>query len=79
MNMEEMFRTKQKNFNSNNKNLTQKGYQLDPLEGKDFLDTFLGGKKVREYVEDGIKLSELQSYKPIDPELIYKKKFSFIF
>ncbi len=70
---------KTKKFNSNNKNLTQKGYQLDPLEGKDFLDTFLGGKKVREYVEDGIKLSELQSYKPIDPELIYKKKIQFHF
>ena len=70
---------KTKKFNSNNKNLTQKGYQLDPLEGKDFLDTFLGGKKVREYVEDGIKLSELQSYKPIDPELIFTKKNSVSF
>ena len=68
-----------KKFDNSNKNLSQKGYQLDPLEGKNFLDTYLGGKKVSEYVDEGINLSELQSYKPMDPEIINKKKIQFHF
>ena len=55
---------KTKKFDMDNKNLKQKGYQLDPLEGKNFLDVYLGGKKVKQYIEEGVKLSELQSYKP---------------
>ncbi len=66
----------EKKFNIDNK---PTGYQLDPLEGKDFKDCYLGGKKVQDYLDSGIKYSELQSYKPADPEEIIKKNIEFYF
>tara|TARA_Y100001970_G_scaffold11495_1_gene13292 strand:- start:26 stop:1264 length:1239 start_codon:yes stop_codon:yes gene_type:complete len=68
-------------WNENKFNLDDKptGYQLDPLEGKNFKDAYLGGKKVQEYLDDGINYSELQSYKPLDPEMIRKKNIEFYF
>ena len=60
-------------------NLSQKGYELDPLLGKDFKDVYLGGKKVNEYLEEGVRLSDLQSYEPIKPEIVEKNKIKFYF
>lgn len=60
-------------------NSTQKGYELDPLLGKDFKDVYLGGKKVNEYLEEGVRLSDLQSYEPIKPEIVEKNKIKFYF
>ena len=67
---------KEKKFSNSN---DLPGYQLDPLEGKDFKEAFLGGKKVQEYLDDGINYSELQSYKPLDPNIIRKKNIAFYF
>jgi N-acetyl sugar amidotransferase len=69
----------QKKFDLNSKNSTQIGYQLDLLEGKDFKDAYLGGKKVSDYIDSGISLSDLQSYQPEDPEVIQNKKIDFYF
>ena len=52
----------------------QPGYSLDPLEGKDFKDCYLGGKQVGSYLDEGLKLVDFASYKPITLEEIEKKK-----
>ncbi|MDC0896371.1 N-acetyl sugar amidotransferase [Candidatus Pelagibacter sp.] len=70
---------KQKKFDIDSKNSTQIGYQLDLLEGKDFKDSYLGGKKVRDYLDEGISLADLQSYMPADPDIIQKKDVQFYF
>ncbi len=62
-----------------NKNIKQQGYRLDPLEGKEFIETYLGGKKVRHYLEEGINLNDLDSYRPMSPDIIKKKKIKFHF
>ena len=51
----------------------QKGFEMDPLEGKKFEEAYLGGKQVKEYLNEGVPLSELQSYKPLELEKIRKK------
>ena len=67
---------KVKKFDSN---LTQKGYQLDPLEGKNFEDSYLGGEKVSDLMDQGLNLNDLLTYKPLDSEIIEKKKIEFYF
>lgn len=62
---------KEKKFSNNSK---LNGYQLDPLNGKDFKEAFLGGKKVQEYLDQGINYSELQSYKPLEEQIVKDKK-----
>ncbi len=62
-----------KGVSLNNKISNQKGYEIDPLQGKKFEDVYLGGKKVQEYLEEGIKLSDLKSYCPLEPEELKKK------
>lgn len=57
----------------------QKGFEMDPLLGKNFEDVFLGGKKVQEYLDEGINLSEFQSYMPIDINLVNEKKINFYY
>ena len=37
-----------------------KGYSLDPLHDVDLRDIYLGGKKVGEYLDEGIPLVELK-------------------
>ena len=66
-------------FGTSDGDKSQKGFELDPLKGKKFEDCFIGGKQVKEYLEEGIKLSDLQSYKPLDYELIEKKNIEFYF
>jgi len=60
-------------------NKKQKGYEVDPLQGKNFEDVYLGGKKVSQYLSEGVSLNDLNSYRPIDPEKIKKKKIKFFF
>ena len=55
----------------------QKGFEMDPLEGKKFEEAYLGGKQVKEYLSDGIPLSELQNYKPLELEKIREKNIEF--
>jgi len=57
----------------------QKGFEVDPLEGKKFLDVYLGGKKVQDYLDEGFSLNDLESYKPLAPEIIEKKKLEFYY
>lgn len=55
----------------------QKGYEMDPLEGKKFEDVYLGGKKVQEYLDEGILMSDLQSYKPLSIDEVNSKNIQF--
>ena len=66
-------------FSFQDPNVAQKGYQLDPLGDKNFKDAFIGGKKISEYLEEGIPEVELQSYKPEDPDVIKKNKIKFYY
>tara|TARA_B100000767_G_C19701001_1_gene508405 strand:- start:65 stop:1297 length:1233 start_codon:yes stop_codon:yes gene_type:complete len=54
----------------------QEGYTLDPLKGKNFKESYLGGKQVQEYLDDGVRLSDLQSFAPIDFNLVKEKNIS---
>ena len=58
---------------------SQKGFELDLLKDHKFEDCFIGGKQVKEYLEEGIKRSDLESYKPLDFDLIKKKNIEFYF
>ncbi len=57
----------------------QKGFEIDPLEGKKFIDAYLGGKQFGEYIDEGYSLNDFDSYKPLDVETINKKKINFYF
>ena len=52
----------------------QKGFDMDPLEGKKFENAYLGGKQVKEYLDEGLSLNDLKSYEPLDPEVIKRRK-----
>jgi len=60
-------------------NKKQKGYEVDPLQGKNFEDVYLGGKKISQYLSEGVSLNYLNSYRPLDPVIIKKKKIKFFF
>lgn len=49
------------------------GYSLDAYKGKQIEDLFLGGKKIEEYLREGIKLSDLMVYLPPEKEELQKK------
>ena len=70
---------KTKKFFSGNEKTNQEGYSLNSVVGNDVRDLFLGGKKLGEYLEDGIPLVELKSYLPLDSEIINRKKIEFYF
>ncbi len=57
----------------------QAGFELDPLKGKKFEDVFIGGKKVQEYLDEGLTMNDLRSYKPIDPNIIEEKNIDFYY
>ena len=57
----------------------QAGFELDPLMGKKFEDVFIGGKKVQEYLDEGLTLNDLKCYKPIDPNIIEEKNIDFYY
>lgn len=50
------------------------GFTLDPLSSKDVRDVLLGGKPVGEYMQEGMPLVELQSYLPLNPNILAEKK-----
>ena len=68
---------KQRKFETSKSSSSHKAYLLDPLSGKDFKNSYLGGKKVEEYLNEGISLNDLKAYRPLDPEIIKKKKIEF--
>lgn len=53
------------------------GFTLDYLEGRDIRDVYLGGKKVGEYIDEGVALVDLMSYMPMDPEILERKGIDF--
>ena len=57
----------------------QIGFDLNPLKDKKFNDVYLGGKKVQEYLDEGLTLNDLQSYKPLDPQIAKEKNIQFHF
>jgi len=52
-------------------------FSLDYLGGKDIRDILLGGKAVGEYLDESISMADLQSYLPMDPDLLRKKGIDF--
>jgi N-acetyl sugar amidotransferase len=68
-----------KKFSGANEAATNKGYTLDPLQGADYKDALLGGKSVRQYIEEGISLVDLQSYLPMDSNILLEKKIDFYY
>ena len=62
-----------------NQTKNQKGFEIDPLMGKKFEDVFIGGKKVQEYLDEGLTLNDLKCYKPIDPNIIEEKNIDFYY
>lgn len=67
---------KYSNVGEKNKN---EGYSLDPLDGIDERDVLLGGKKVGDYLEDGVPLVELKNYLPIDSNILKDNKIDFFY
>lgn len=53
------------------------GYSLDYMGGRDVRDVFLGGKKIGEYLDEGIALADLMSYLPMEPEVLAEKRIDF--
>jgi N-acetyl sugar amidotransferase len=60
-----------------NEKVESEGFQLDYLHGNDVRDMYLGGKKIGEYLDEGVPLVELASYLPMDPEVLQRKKIAF--
>jgi N-acetyl sugar amidotransferase len=55
------------------------GYSLDPLNGLDERDVLLGGKKVGEYLDEGIPFVEIKNYLPISSDILKEKKIDFFY
>jgi N-acetyl sugar amidotransferase len=53
------------------------GFQLDYMGDRDLRDMYLGGKKIGEYLQEGVPLVELKSYLPMDAEILKRKKIAF--
>jgi len=66
-------------FSGANEDASNKGYSLDPLRGIDYKDALLGGKSVKQYIEEGISLTDLQNYLPMDSNVLYEKKIDFYY
>lgn len=50
------------------------GFSLNPLEDTDIRDVLLGGKKIGEYLDEGVPLVDLMSYLPLEANKIEEKK-----
>tara|TARA_B100000886_G_scaffold295080_1_gene221790 strand:+ start:47457 stop:48686 length:1230 start_codon:yes stop_codon:yes gene_type:complete len=62
-----------------NETLNQKGFEIDPLDGKDYKDVYLGGKQIRQYLDEGMSLNDFESYRPLDPQIIKNKNINFYY
>lgn len=49
------------------------GFSLDYTGGRDVRDIYLGGKKIGEYLDEGVQMADLKSYLPMDPEVLEKR------
>jgi N-acetyl sugar amidotransferase len=56
------------------------GHSLEFVDPKANLEElYLGGKQVKEYLDEGVSLGELSAYFPLDPRVIEEKKLEFHF
>ena len=70
---------KTKKFTGTKEISSNKGYSMDPLKNVNYQDALLGGKSVKEYLEEGFSLIDLKSYLPLDPNIIDEKKIEFYY
>lgn len=68
---------KSSSYAAMDRDIESDGFSLDYLAGKDVRDVFLGGKKVADYLDQGVPLADLMSYLPMDPEVLHKKGVEF--
>ena len=68
-----------KKYSNIGEDVKNEGYSLDPLNGIDERDVLLGGKKVGDYLEDGVPLVELKNYMPLDSSNLTEKKIDFFY
>ena len=64
---------KTSNYAKDEKSSESKGYSLDYIGGKDVRDIYLGGKPIGEYLDEGIEMADLNSYLPMDAEVLQRK------
>lgn len=68
---------KTSSYASKKTSVESEGYSLDYVGNKDQRDLLLGGKAIGEYLEEGVKLSDLKSYIPFDASVLEEKGISF--
>jgi len=62
------------------KNHESKGYRLDYVDNTaDYNAIYLGGKKVADYLQEGLSEGDLAPYLPLDPRLAREQNLSFHF
>ncbi len=66
-------------FSSRGEKSLNKGYSLNPTEDIDVRDILLGGKPVGAYLDEGIDLVELQSYLPLESDVLQNKGIDFYY
>ena len=64
---------KQSSYAKSEREAESDGYTLSPTSGMDPKDILLGGKKIGDYLEEGVALADLQSYLPMDAEILERK------
>jgi len=55
------------------------GFTLDYVGGRDVRDIYLGGKRIGDYLDEGVELADLASYLPLDPSVLHDKGIEFKF
>jgi N-acetyl sugar amidotransferase len=68
---------KTSSYSANAEGAESAGFSLDYITGLDVRDVFLGGKQIGEYLDDGISLTDLKCYLPVDLDILQKKGIDF--
>ncbi len=70
---------KEKKYQTRTSEPSKNAYVLDPLNGKKFEDAYIGGKKVAEYIDEGMSQNDILAYKPLSPEIIENKNIEIYY
>jgi N-acetyl sugar amidotransferase len=70
---------KTSSYASNIESEESTGFTLDYIGDTDVRDIYLGGKKIGQYLDEGIDLVDLKSYLPMPPEILAQKGIDFKF
>jgi hypothetical protein len=70
---------KTKKFSGTDEKAANQGYTLNPLAGMDVKEALIGGKKVGQYLDEGMSMVEINSYLPLDPNILSEKKIDFYY